>query len=770
MVKRVSSKREFLRAVSICLVLSAVSAPLAKAQTKGFKIEEATIADIHNAIKSGQTTCRTVVQSYIDRAKAYNGICTALVTTDGSPIPAASGVLRAGAKTLFPTKTVPVTSLFPNYADYAGLPLELGRMEPTRSDPSVQQQVGMRVGIPNAGQLNALETLNIRGERSVTCKGDFDKAPSAGPLPSGAPAVCEEFRKQPDALERAAELDRLYGTKPDLAKLPMYCAVFSLKNWYDAKDMRGTGGNDVDFAMDVPKVDSPDIADLRTKGAIIYAVANADNVTGPGGNGPAKATTVMPFGNLKYGQWGGQACNPYDTSREPRGTSGGSGVSVSANLVTCSICEQGSASCKGPASRNNIVNLLTTKGILMDGGIGSKHAGDRSGIHCRTVRDAVAVLDAIKGYEQGDMFTAIPKNLMPKEPYSSFLVSDKDVKNKPLKGLRVAIAREFMVKHTKNDVAISDLIDKEIKTVLRDKLGAELVESVDPMFDDDLSVPNMKYTFQQAFAEILPHNAPEYFWQRTATGELEFAVPGWDVTSVDYLVALAMGKAPLSEKLTLRRISARLGNPSSPFVMNKYLAERGDTRVKDWASFVANTKFENDEDRSRAENAIGDQDGRAAADSISYLKMQSVLRMVILKVMYENNIDVFVNPEQTTPPYKLGGPAEPEINGRPTISCCTAFTALLGGPEMEVPAGYTDIVYDQTYALTADKKAYVELTGEIESRMPNPMPISMMFWSGPGNDAMVIRAASAYEAATHHRVPPRAFGPLSDKPVQLSGK
>ncbi|HET9215726.1 MAG TPA: amidase family protein, partial [Terriglobia bacterium] len=663
-----------------------------------------------------------------------------------------------------------VTSLFPNYADYAGLPLELGRMEPTRSDPSVQQQVGMRVGIPNAGQLNALETLNIRGERSVTCKGDFDKAPSAGPLPSGAPAVCEEFRKQPDALERAAELDRLYGTKPDLAKLPMYCAVFSLKNWYDAKDMRGTGGNDVDFAMDVPKVDSPDIADLRTKGAIIYAVANADNVTGPGGNGPAKATTVMPFGNLKYGQWGGQACNPYDTSREPRGTSGGSGVSVSANLVTCSICEQGSASCKGPASRNNIVNLLTTKGILMDGGIGSKHAGDRSGIHCRTVRDAVAVLDAIKGYEQGDMFTAIPKNLMPKEPYSSFLVSDKDVKNKPLKGLRVAIAREFMVKHTKNDVAISDLIDKEIKTVLRDKLGAELVESVDPMFDDDLSVPNMKYTFQQAFAEILPHNAPEYFWQRTATGELEFAVPGWDVTSVDYLVALAMGKAPLSEKLTLRRISARLGNPSSPFVMNKYLAERGDTRVKDWASFVANTKFENDEDRSRAENAIGDQDGRAAADSISYLKMQSVLRMVILKVMYENNIDVFVNPEQTTPPYKLGGPAEPEINGRPTISCCTAFTALLGGPEMEVPAGYTDIVYDQTYALTADKKAYVELTGEIESRMPNPMPISMMFWSGPGNDAMVIRAASAYEAATHHRVPPRAFGPLSDKPVQLSGK
>ena len=72
-------------------------------------------------------------------------------------------------------------------------------MEPTLSDPSVQQQWGMRVGIPNAGQLNALETLNIRGERSVTCKGDFDRAPSAGPLPAGAPKECEAFRQLPDA-------------------------------------------------------------------------------------------------------------------------------------------------------------------------------------------------------------------------------------------------------------------------------------------------------------------------------------------------------------------------------------------------------------------------------------------------------------------------------------------------------------------------------------------------------------------------------------------
>ena len=50
--------------------------------------------------------------------------------------------------------------------------------------------------------------------------------------------------------------------------------------------------------------------------------------------------------------------------------------------------------------------------------------------------------------------------------------------------------------------------------------------------------------------------------------------------------------------------------------------------------------------------------------TISYLKMQVVMRMVIQKVMSENHIDAFVNPEQTTPPYKLGGPGEPEVNNR----------------------------------------------------------------------------------------------------------
>jgi Asp-tRNA(Asn)/Glu-tRNA(Gln) amidotransferase A subunit family amidase len=468
----------------------------------------------------------------------------------------------------------------------------------------------------------------------------------------------------------------------------------------------------------------------------------------------------MPDNNLQYGLWGGQPCNPYDTTRVPRGTSGGSAVSVAANLVTCSICEQGFASCKGPASRNNVVNLLTTKGITQDGGIGSKQLGDRAGIHCKTVTDAVKVLDAIKGYESEDFYTALPKGLIPAAPFSSFVVTDAAVPAQPLKGVRVALAREFMVKHTKNDEAISDQIDEEVKAILRDKLGAELIETIDPMYPDDRGVPNLKYTFEQAFAEILPATVPEYFYQTSDNGELTYAVPGWDVRTKDYMLALAMHKAPLSPKINLRSIVTNLTSPSSPFTIEKYLAERGDTKVKDWEAWVANSKFKTDEDRARAMNAISDQDPREGAKGVSYLKMQAVLRWVVLKVMKENKIDVFVNPEQTTAPYVLGGAPEPEVNNRPSLSCCGRFTPLMGAPEIDLPAGYTRVAYDPQYVLSPDKTEYVPVTGTVRTVMPYPMPISMMVWAGPGSDSDVIRVASAYESATHHRVPPPAFGPV----------
>src|SRR5690349_22758812 len=103
----------------------------AEPKPSGFHVEEATIADIHRAIQSGDTTCQQVIQAFVDRARAYNGICTRLVTADGKPIKPGKGIVRAGAPLVFPKDTVAVSKILPDFDQYKGLPIEYGRMEAT---------------------------------------------------------------------------------------------------------------------------------------------------------------------------------------------------------------------------------------------------------------------------------------------------------------------------------------------------------------------------------------------------------------------------------------------------------------------------------------------------------------------------------------------------------------------------------------------------------------------------------------------------------------
>lgn len=298
-----------------------------------FKLQEATIASVHKALASGQITCKGLIQAYVNRAAAYNGVCTRLVTADGAPIPQATGAVRAGKPLQFPTDTVPVSRILPDLDMYKGNPLELGRMEATLSDPTVMQQVGMRAGVPNAGQLNSLETFNLRGERSVTCKGDCD-LPASRAVPASCPAVCEAFRRQPDALERAEQLDRQYGRNLPLTTMPLYCIPYSFKDSFDTKDMRTTASADVAYGMDAAPSDSTAVARVRAKGAIILAKAvSSDYNAGSGNPGGPNVSPVNYYGAASSSSWAGTPCNSYDTERETGGSSAGSPGSVAANLV-----------------------------------------------------------------------------------------------------------------------------------------------------------------------------------------------------------------------------------------------------------------------------------------------------------------------------------------------------------------------------------------------------------------------------------------------------
>jgi amidase len=774
-VKKLASLVISLALVCAVIAVRIVRPAGAVAQPRtAFEVEEATIASIHAAITSGQTTCRGVVQAYVDRAKAYNGVCTTLLTSDGADVAPTTGYVRAGAPLTFPTRTVKASSILPDLDQYRGLPLDYGRMERTVSDPGVTAQMGMRLGMPNAGQLNALETLNIRGERSVTCKGAFDAHPSTGPLPAGAPPGCEAFRRQPDAFERAAELDAQYGVRPDLAALPMYCIVTAVKDPYDTKDMRTTANNDVNFAIDAPPFDATVVARLRAKGAIIYAKSVAHEFNGGPGNpgGAATAKSNLVPGQQTMGAWAGQPCNPYDTERVPRGSSGGSGVAVAANLVTIGICEQSGGSCQGPASRNGIATLLTTKGLLPDnGGIGYQWFNDRAGIHARTLADAARVLDALKDqttgyYDPRDPFTAVPKALVSDQPYASFAIPDEALRNnaKPLQGLRIGILREHMVKRTSNDEAISDQMDREIKTVLRDRLGAELVESMTPGYPDDPDVPNMRYSFSDALSEILPWLMPEVFSRRNSRGDLVFAVPGYDVTSYDYLLKLSKRQAPLTSAVNITNFESFGARPipcalcaDFAFDIDRYLISRGDTRITNWAAWRANAKFRDDESRAGAENWVHFA-GRGADSKGDRLARSYVARLALLRMMYENRIDVFVHPENTVPPPRIQGP----LVGTNSLDGITPFFQI---PRIVVAGGTTDVGFEPRYALSPDKRTYISVLapGTPKSTLAHPMPVALTFFSGQGEEPVLIKVGTAYESATHHRRPPPAFGPLAGR-------
>ena len=769
-----------------------------EAKTVPFRLEEATIDDLHAAIRSGATNVVAVVQHYLARVRAYNGVASALVTLDGAPVAEATGVVRAGAPLKFPTQTVKASIILPDLDKYQGPPLEFGRMEPTASNPKVPQQFGMIVGIPNAGQLNAIGTLNIRGERSVTCWGEFDKHPSLGPLPPAAPPVCEFFRQQPDALERAAELDKTFGKNPDLDKMPMYGVVFSFKDPFDTKDMRSTGGGDAAYDIDFPARDHVLVEQLRNKGAIIFAKAVNTEYNGragdPGGrNNPDK---VLPS-TLGYQRstWAGNPSNPYDTRRSASlGSSSGSGVSVSANFVMASLGEETRASCRGPSNHNAIALILPHKAMLgFDGGaIGADIYCDRSGIHARKVGDCAKILDALKDPERGyydprDPFTTVPRSSVLSTPYAGHAKTAGTPG--ALKGIRLGVIRESMVfpKDSKTEQPIVDAAKKEIKTILGGHLGAALVESTDPMWTPDPDVETMAVDFRKALARLVPVFMPDLLFRVRADGTpvfpdfaaamvpTEFA-PGkifgtGKMQPIDYCVEMAEGRIAPPKNLDLATIQNQEMANTFRFHISQYLSRRaGDWKAKgfaetlaDWASLNARSKFWGDDQRAAFKNweEVADPrnpHGRRQGVN-ERIMLRELLRRVDMMVILENKLDALVRLHTPWPPGLIGHAYQYDIasNLRPES---------LSGPnagltEVLIPAGYVTTVYDPVYKLTPDGKRYVSQASDRPTTIPAPgLPFSLVFRAEPGKEDVLLKVASAYEAASQRRVPPPNFGPL----------
>jgi amidase len=767
------------------------------APEKAFRVEEATIDELHQAIKAGRTTCVAVVRQYLDRVRAYNGVASALVTEDGAPVPEATGTIRAMSPLRFPTQTVKASTLLPELGRSQGPPLEYGRMEATASDPNVQQQFGMIVGMPEAGQVNALATLNIRGERSVVCRGDYDRHPSEGPLPPGAPAVCEIFRRQPDALERAAELDAAYGCNPDLEKMPMYGVVFSFKDPFDTRDMRTTAGGDARYDIDFPARDHVLVEQLRNKGAIIFAKAVNTEYNGragdPGGrNMPAKVLpSVLGY---QRSTWAGNPSNPYDTTRAASlGSSSGSGTSVSANLVMASLGEETRASCRGPANHNAVALILPHKAMLgFDGGaIGADIYCDRSGILCRTIADCARVLDALKDpiegyYDPRDPYTTVPRPSVLATRYADHAKASGGPG--ALQGMRIGIVRESMLNPgTKAAEPITSAAAREIKIVLGGSLGAALVESSDPLWKPDPDIEAMKTDFRRALARLTPVFMPDLLFRLKPDGQPvfpEFAAaivptefePGkvfgtGTLQPIDYMVELADGRIAPPADLDISTVQQQILANSFRYHIRQYLSRRAadwqargySETLVDWPALNARSKYWGDDQRAAFKNWEEVTDprnplgGRQGVDE--RIMLRELLRRVDMMVIIENRLDALVRLHTPVPPAKIGGASEPGLIAR--LRDESQYGPNAGLTEVLIPAGYVTTVYDPVFALSPDRKRYVSVASDTPTTIPAPgLPFSLVFRAEPGREDILLKIASAYEAASKRRVAPPAFGPL----------
>jgi Asp-tRNA(Asn)/Glu-tRNA(Gln) amidotransferase A subunit family amidase len=649
--------------VVVCLLLPSLPASAHGPGRGRFEVEEATIAEIQEAILARKITATELLRMYLARIKEYNGTCV------NEP----EGILG------------PVST------------------------------------IPHAGKLNALITLNLRPKTRAAWGFDARKARSMTDAVDDDPNM-------PDAFEVAAALDAKFAKTRKLAG-PLHGVVMAIKDQYDTFDMRTTAGADAFWDNDRPPDDATFVKRLRDAGAIILAKANMGEYAAGGVTGTRSS-------------FGGTMCNAYDTERDPGASSGGSGMAVAANFVTCAIGEETGTSVREPAKNNNAVGLAPTRELVSADGMIEQGITTRVGPICRTVEDTARILDAYAGFDPADEVTAFAVVRKPPKPYHTY------AKKKKLDGYTIGVVREYM------DRAAFTVVDEEsiarVEKAVDDmkSLGATIVDPGEGgalfqgCFDKYWPVWNNRFFIQQ-FPAVFPVDAAG----APATDHILSLVDMFFDTT---LVPHAANGSP-----SLRQMGNSPGDTGGGrYNFEVYIRERGDTNLTSLAELVVKQNYWVDPvipPRNIASNNTTLATGSA-------LQVRFALQTTLLQCFGEMGLDAIVYPTGSVPPAILTAPQEPTVNGR-SGGIWTAVNSR-GFPAMTVPAGFTSVVYDRA----AD--------GTLLPPIAAALPVGIDFLGRPFTEHVLFEIASAYESVSRHRTPPPEFGPLDNvgKPVHKFSK
>ena len=259
----------------------------------------------------------------------------------------------------------------------------------------------------------------------------------------------------PRAVEEAEALDAAFADSGPAG--PLHCVPVLLKDQVETRDMP-TGYGSALFDGFMSGRDATIVTRMREAGAIILAKTN-----------------MGEFASRYVGSSFGIIRNAYDPTRNPSGSSGGSGAGIAANFGLVGIGEDTGGSIRGPAAVHGLVGLRPTVPLVSRHGMmPANPSSDTLGPMTRTVRDAAILLDAIAGYDPNDPVTAYAAGRMP-DSYVDGLDPDG------LRGARIGVIREPMDAETDPESGdyrqVRRLVDRAVADLRR--LGAVVLDPVE---------------------------------------------------------------------------------------------------------------------------------------------------------------------------------------------------------------------------------------------------------------------------------------------------
>lgn len=255
----------------------------------------------------------------------------------------------------------------------------------------------------------------------------------------------------PNALELAKELDA--ELQEGTTRGPLHGIPVVLKDNIDTKDMPTTAGANI-LEGSVPDQDAFITMKLREAGAIILGKANLSEW----------ANFHSSFSSSGWSALGGQVHNPYDLTRNPCGSSAGSGAAASANMAVFAIGTETNGSITCPSSANGLVGIKPTVGLLSRSGIiPISHTQDTPGPMARNVTDAAIALGTMVGIDPADVKTPASESNFHTD-YTQFLNKDG------LSGKRIGLWTGSLGGHFRVDTLMHETVR------LLQAQGAEIVE------------------------------------------------------------------------------------------------------------------------------------------------------------------------------------------------------------------------------------------------------------------------------------------------------